>query len=347
MSMLTRMKKRMITRMRTRMGTFTLGAAFLMALTSLAGCAPQAFRAPAPQPGVTVEQLIPATYLIGAGDELEVLYHINPEVDVPEYRIDSQDLLRIDFYYYPVLSRTVSVRPDGYITLAPVGDLPARHKRPSELAHEISERFRSVLAQPLVTVEVVEFNAKIEELKRAIYNQERGMSRLAVVRPDGGISLPYVGDVQAAGLTTQELREQLDHKYNKIIYNLSSTVVVLRARANRAYVTGEVQRPNYYELIGPTTLTQLLATAGGFTREAKSDQVIIVRRDRSGQPDAHIVYVHEIIGKNSLVDPLIHQYDVVYVPRSALAQTAVTMDFLWRIIPLNISATYTLQKDIN
>jgi protein involved in polysaccharide export with SLBB domain len=310
------------------------------------GCAEKSFKAAAPVMAVSTDPVIPASYLIGAGDELEILYYIDPEVNVPEYRIDSEDTLRVDFFYYPVMTKTVSVRPDGYITLPSVGDIQARHKKPTDLAREISDRFRPMLAQPLVTVEVVQHNAKVEELKRAIYNQERGMSRLAVVRPDGGISLSYIGDVPAAGLTTHELQDRLHRRYSKIIYNLGATVVVLKAHSNRVYVMGEVERPNFYELIGPTTLSQVIATAGGFTRDAKSDQVIIVRRNKSGQPDAHIVYMHEIIGRDSLVDPLIQQYDVVYVPRSALAQAALTMDFIWRIIPLrfNINGNYTLQN---
>ncbi|BBO87706.1 polysaccharide biosynthesis/export family protein [Desulfosarcina ovata] len=325
-------------------GTAILGLLILI-VTALgaAGCGgPSGYGKGVTNLSVASPSAIPAAYLIGAGDELEVLYYIDPDVDLPEYRVDSEDTLRVDFYYYPVMSKTLSVRPDGYITLPPIGDVKARNKKPTDLAREISELYTPILAKPVVTVEVIAFNTKIEELKRAIYNQERGMSRLAVVRPDGVISLPYIGDVKAAGLTTHQLQEQLHRRYAHILYNLSTTVVVLNARSNRIYVLGEVERPDFYELLGPTTLTQLLATAGGLTREAKTDQVIIVRRGKNGQPDAHIVYMNQIIGEASLLDPMLQQYDVIYVPRSAMARAALTADFLWRIVPLRFTVDYNL-----
>lgn len=296
---------------------------------------------------IAPEPAIPVTYKIGAGDELEILYYIDPDADIPEYRIDSEDVLRVDFYYYPVMSKTLSVRPDGYITLPPIGDVKARNNTPADLAAEISKLYEPILAKPVVTVEVIEFNAKIEELKRTIYNQQRGMSRLAVVRPDGAISLPYIGDVYAAGLTAHQLQEKLHQRYDKILNNLSATVVVLNARSNRVYVLGQVRRPNFYELPGPISLTQLLAMAGGFEDDAKTDQVVIVRRGDSGQPDAHIVYMNQILNEGSLLDPIIQQYDVVYIPRSKMASVALTADFLWRIIPLNFSANYNLNKSLD
>ncbi len=287
---------------------------------------------------------VTASYLIGMGDELEVLYHIDPGTTTPEYTIDTEDTLRVDFYYYPVMSRTVRVRPDGNITLSPIGDVSVVKKKPSDLAVEISRRYESILTRPVISVEVIGFNAKVEDLKRTIYNQERGMSRLAVVRPDGRISLPYIGDVNTAGLTALELRDRLESRYQKMINNLTVSVIVLRARSNRVYVMGQVERPDFYEMPGPITLTQLLSMAGGFGREAKTDQVVIIRRKDDGQPDVHVVYLGEVIDQGTVTDPIIQQYDVVYIPRTAIADVALTADALWRIIPLDftLSGIYSL-----
>lgn len=325
---------------------FLMGfSVLLLAAVSWVGCvgAGETVQLP-PAAAPTTKPVVTASYMIGTGDELEVLYHIDPGTTTPEYIIDTEDTLRVDFYYYPVMSRTVRVRPDGYITLSPVGDVRAVQKKPADLAAEISRRYESILKRPVVSVEVVGFNAKVENLKRTIYNQERGMSRLAVVRPDGRISLPYIGDVDAVGLTTTDLRNRLEGRYQKIINNLTVSIVVLRARSNRVYVMGQVERPDYYELPGPVTLTQLIAMAGGFSPEAKTDQVVIIRRKTDGRPDAHIVYLDEVIDSGQVTDPLIQQYDVVYIPRTALAEAALTADSLWRIIPLEftLSGVYSL-----
>lgn len=319
---------------------------FLVLMLLLGGCGggPAHVELPPVVDAPPAKSMVPATYRVGMGDELEILYHIDPGIAVPDYVIDSEDSLRIDFFYYPVMSKTVRVRPDGYITLPRVGDIQVRGKKPTDLAKEISLLYRPHLSRPVTTVEVIGFNTKVEELKRTIYNQERGMSRLAVVRPDGKISLPYIGDVTAAGLTSPDLQQAIEDRYRRMVNNLSVTVIVLRARSNRVYVMGQVNNPNFYGLPGPITLTQLIAMAGGFSREAKTDQVIIVRRKKNGQPEAHIVFTGEIINANSLNDPMIQQHDVVYVPRSTLAKAALSAESLWRIIPLSfvVSGNYEL-----
>jgi protein involved in polysaccharide export with SLBB domain len=286
-----------------------------------------------------ISPLIPTTYLIGQGDELEILYHIDPGFSVAEYIIETEDTLRIDFYYYPVMTRTVRVRPDGFVTLPRVGEVKASGLKPRVLAEKISETFRTFLSRPAVTVEVINFNAKVEELKKAITTQARGQSRLVVVRPDGKISLPYLQDIAAAGLTAFDLSQELEKHYRKFINNISITAAVLRARSNQAYIMGQVNRPNFYELSGPITLTQLISRAGGFAEDANSHQVVVISRKRDGQPDAKVVDMDDIIGKgDSRADPMINQYDVVYVPRTKLAQAALAGASLWRLIPLRFSA---------
>jgi polysaccharide export outer membrane protein len=286
--------------------------------------------------------LIPTTYLIGQGDELEILYHIDPGFSLAEYIIETEDTLRIDFYYYPVMTRTVRVRPDGFITLPRVGELKASGLKPRVLAEKITEIYRSYLTRPAVTVEVINFNAKVEELKEAITTQDRGQSRLVVVRPDGNISLPYLKDVSAAGLTAFELSQKLEGQYKKFIGNISITAAVLRARSHEAYIMGQVNRPNFYELYGPITLTQLISRAGGFTGEANTHQVVVISRNRNAKPEAKVIDMDDIIGKGDMrADPMIKQYDVIFVPRTKLAQAALVGDSLWRLIPLSFTGAAT------
>jgi polysaccharide export outer membrane protein len=190
-----------------------------------------------------------------------------------------------------------------------------------------------------VTVEVIGFNAKVEELKKAITTDARGQSRLVVVMPDGKISLPYLQDIPAAGLTAFELSQKLERQYKKFVNSISITAAVLRARSNQAYIMGQVNRPNFYELRSPITLTQLIARAGGFTGEANTHQVVVISRNRNRQPESKIVDMDDIIGKGDMkADQMINQYDVVYVPRTKLAQAALVGASLWRLIPLRFSA---------
>lgn len=289
--------------------------------------------------------VIPAAYLVGPGDELEIFYYINPGFFLSEYVIDTEDTLRIEFYYYPVLSKTAKVRPDGFITLPRVGDVKAMGLRPVSLAEIIKELYKPFLSYPDVTVELLNFNVKVEKLKTAVTTTSRGQSKLAVVRPDGIISLPYIGEVSASGLTCNGLSIYLEKLYRNFVSNVSITVSVLNARSNRVYIMGQINKPNFYEMSMPITLTQLIAIAGGFTQEANTHQVVVISRSKDGKPEARVFDMDDIIGKGNLnADPFVSQYDVIFVPRTRLAQAALIGDALWRFIPLDFtgSANYSL-----
>lgn len=287
-------------------------------------------------------QFIPMNYLLGPGDELEVLYHVEPGAMVDRYRIDTEDTLRIEFFYYPVMNTTVKVRPDGRITLPLIGEVRAGRMSPSELAATLRKLYKSHILRPDVNVDVLNFNVKLNELREAITTNDRGQSRLVVVRPDGGVSLPLIEDVKVAGLTPQNASAELSKVYRKYIYNLAVTVAVLSARSNRAYIFGEVREPNYYELAGPTTVSQLVAMARGFTNEANAHQVVLVSRDKQGRPSAVVLDMDDIIGRGDIgADAYVNQYDVVFVPRTKLAQAALVADRLFRFIPAQFSFAYT------
>ncbi len=290
-----------------------------------------------------VECLVPTTYRIGQGDELEILYHIVSDHFIGDYKVGTGDTIRIDFYYYPVMSRTVRLRPDGYITLPKVGDVKAAGLKPSTLAENIKEVYKPHLSKTDVTVEVIGFNTRAEELKKAVTTVQRGQSKLVVVRPDGIISLPYIKEIHAAGLTSSELGQEVEKRYEKFVNNISVTVAVQRALSNRAYVMGQVNRPNFYVLPGPVTLTQLIAQSGGFAREANTHQVVLISRSENGEPAARTIDMNDIIGKGDMQsDPIIKQYDVVYVPRTGIAKASIVGESLWRLIPLTFDVGYSL-----
>ncbi|MCI5141560.1 MAG: hypothetical protein D3909_07505 [Candidatus Electrothrix sp. ATG1] len=285
--------------------------------------------------------MISVEYLVGVGDELEIMYYIDPGSGTEDYLIDTEDTLLVEFDYYPKLKREVRVRPDGFITLPRVGDVKAAGMKPQDLATRIAKLFDPFFTRPGATVEVVDFNVKVNKIKNAVTTTTRGESKQVTVRPDGKISLPYIHDVLAKNLTCRELSQVLTKEYRKFVRNVSIATAVLRARSNRAYILGEVRNSDFYELIGPITLTQLIATAGGFSEYANTHQVVLIRRMKDGRPTARIIDMNGIIGgggKES--DPIIQQYDVVFVPRTKIAQAALVMDAMssfWNLIPIRFS----------
>ncbi len=287
------------------------------------------------------EPIISAEYLVGVGDELEIMYYIDSGSESADYLIDTEDKLLVEFDYYPKLNKEVKVRPDGFITLPRVGDVKAAGLRPRDLAEMITELFEPFFTRPSATVEVVDFNVKVNNLKNAITTTTRGESKQVTVRPDGKVSLPYVHDVLAKDLTCRELSQALTKEYRKFVRNVSIATAVLQAHSNRAYILGEVTHSDFYELTGPVTLTQLIATAGGFSEQANTHQVVLIRRSKDGNPTARLVDMSDVIGKGDVdSDPIIRQYDVIFVPRTKISQAALAMNAMssfWNVIPVRFS----------
>ena len=110
----------------------------------------------------------------------------------------------------------------------------------------------------------------------SVWNNET-MSRTAPVRPDGKISLPLLNDVQAAGLTPMEMREQLIRRLTEYIPHAEVSVIVTEVRSFKVAVIGQVPKPDRYELRSAATVMDVLAMAGGFTDFAARSRVVVIR----------------------------------------------------------------------
>lgn len=97
------------------------------------------------------------------------------------------------------------------------------------------------------------------------------------VRPDGKITIPLVGEIQAAGLTPQQLTTDLKEKLGKYINNPDVTVFVTDVRSKKYYIDGEVNRTGSFPLVTPTRVLEALSNAGGFKDFANKKKIKILR----------------------------------------------------------------------
>ena len=104
------------------------------------------------------------------------------------------------------------------------------------------------------------------------------------VRPDGRISVPLLGDVQAAGMTPLALKQTLTDGYKEYVTAPGVSVVVKEIHSRKIYVTGEVAHPGTYDLEPRGKLMQALALAGGLTPYAKG-RVVVLRDGRDGRQE--------------------------------------------------------------
>lgn len=282
--------------------------------------------------------IIPANYIIGPSDGLEISYYIDPSFKSDDYIIDTEDKLNIDFQYYPELSKAVRVRLDGFVSLHKIGEVKAAGEKPYDLAKKISELYSKQLVKPELTVDVVEFNSKIDTLKDAVRTADRGQLKYVVVRPDGKISLPYLrDDFIAAGKTPLDLSRELEGEYRKNVNNISITVSVLEAKSYQACVLGSINNAGCYNLSGLNTVLNVISRAGGFSKEANLRQVIIISRGKDRKQRHEIININKIINNNQ-PDVIISQFDIIYVPQTWLSEAALTAEAIWQIIPINLNA---------
>lgn len=104
------------------------------------------------------------------------------------------------------------------------------------------------------------------------------------VRPDGRISVPLLGDIQAAGMTPLALKQTLTDGFKEYVTAPGVSVVIKEINSRKVFVTGEVDTPGAYDLQPRTKLMQVIALAGGLTPYAKG-RVIVLRDSRDGKAD--------------------------------------------------------------
>jgi len=119
-----------------------------------------------------------------------------------------------------------------------------------------------------------------DKLRIEVYKDNQ-LSQSVQVRPDGKITLPLIGDLEASTKTPIELRDTITTSLKEYVTNPTVTVIVVEALASQVYVMGEVTNPGTMQLHGPTTILQALAMAGGFKEFANTKDVKVLR-PRSG-----------------------------------------------------------------
>jgi polysaccharide export outer membrane protein len=153
-----------------------------------------------------------------------------------------------------------------------------------------------------------------EDVLDIIYWRDKDMSAEVAVRPDGRITLPLLNDVQAAGLTPDELREQLMKASAKFVEEPNVTVVVKTINSRKVFITGMVAKSGNYPLTAPTTVMQLIAMAGGIQEFADSKNILVVRNE-NGRPVSYRFNYKEVLKRKNLKQNIeLKPGDTVIVP---------------------------------
>jgi polysaccharide biosynthesis/export protein len=153
-----------------------------------------------------------------------------------------------------------------------------------------------------------------DDVLAVVFWREKDMSADVTVRPDGKITLPLVNDIQASGLTPEQLRDDLSKAAAKYIEVPAVTVVVKAINSRKVFVTGMVGKQGPYPLLGPTTVMQMLATAGGVQEFADAKNIMILRTENGRQVSIRFNYNDVRKGKNLKQNIELKPGDTIIVP---------------------------------
>jgi polysaccharide biosynthesis/export protein len=153
-----------------------------------------------------------------------------------------------------------------------------------------------------------------EDVLGVVFWRELEMSGDVVVRPDGMVTLPLIGELKAAGLQPEALRLAIQTAATKFLADANVTVVVRQINSRKVFITGQVTRPGEFPLTSPRTVLQLIALAGGLTEYAESDKVTVMRTEGSATQTFRFNYKEVTKGKKIEQNILLKPGDTVVVP---------------------------------
>lgn len=153
-----------------------------------------------------------------------------------------------------------------------------------------------------------------EDQLSVVFWRDKDLSADVVVRPDGKISLPLLNDVQAGGLTPEQLRLNVTEEAKRFVEDPTASVVIKQINSRKVFVTGEVDKPGTYPLAGPTTVLQLLATAGGLKEYAAKEKIVVLRREGGREVSYKFNYKQVVQQKNPSQNIDLKPGDTVVVP---------------------------------
>ncbi|HUB08679.1 MAG TPA: polysaccharide biosynthesis/export family protein, partial [Myxococcales bacterium] len=125
-----------------------------------------------------------------------------------------------------------------------------------------------------------EYRIGVDDVVEVAVFRDHDLSRTLPVRPDGRISLPLLGDVQAAGLTTTDLEKEVAARLAPFVDKPAVAVIVREINSQRFFVVGQVAHPGVFPLRGRVTVLQALAQAGGLGEFADENGIVLLRRGK-------------------------------------------------------------------
>jgi polysaccharide export outer membrane protein len=191
--------------------------------------------------------------------------------------------------------------------LAPALISPAQDKTPAE------QPAAQTAAQPPAPVVPDSYVIGASDVVMVTVYKEPTLSSGMLVRPDGMITLPLLGDIQAAGKTPLQLADDVTAKLKKFVQDPNVTVTLTAMNSKKVYLIGEIGKTGPMEMTAGMTLLQAIASAGGLTPYANAKKIYILRTEGGKQKKIFVQYKQALRGDESRNLPL-NPGDTIVVP---------------------------------
>ena len=153
-----------------------------------------------------------------------------------------------------------------------------------------------------------------EDVLGVVFFREADISGDVTVRPDGVITLPLIGEMKAAGMKTEALRDAIQTAAGKYLTEPNVSVVIRQLNSRKVFITGGVMNSGAHQLTGPRNVMQLIEQAGGLTEYAKKGDITIIRNENGRTRSFKFNYDEVSRGKKLEQNILLQPGDTVVVP---------------------------------
>jgi polysaccharide biosynthesis/export protein len=290
-------------------------------------------------------------YRLRVDDQLDMTYRLTREETPTPYRLNVGDMIQVESFTDHEINHELLIQPDGTITLRLLGQVHATGRTVTQLRDALNEMYKSYYKNPAITVTPLKVNTKLEDLRATIDRRAGvgGQSQNVRVTPEGTVSLPAIGSVQAQGLTLTELQTELNESYRQVVEGIQVIPILVQRAPRFVYVLGEVNNPGRFDLTGPTTALQAIAMAGSWRVGSNLRQIVVFRRGDDWRLLATIINLDGALFGNQPCprgEIWIDDSDVIIVPKSKIliADDFIDLVFtrgLYGVFPVTTTLQFT------
>ncbi len=291
----------------------------------------------------------------------EIIQQLKTDSTKP-YILGAGDVIEVKVFGHADLGTNQEIRPDGKISIMPVGDVQASGRTVEGLRKEIAESLSELALNPIVAVNIKEYNSKPIQIYDPIVNvtiteyNSRKVSVLGAVDKPGILKLKsstsLVEGISSAGglnedadlkravffrneellpVNFEKLFKKGDRSQN-ILLQANDSIFIPSSSDNRIYVIGEVKKPGIVTWQGTLNYLNAIAMAGGYNKTAQTQNVILIR-DGLVEPAMYMVDARSITREGRLEYNIpLETGDVVYVPKDAMGSAERYLEFANKLL---------------